>query len=334
MEISMEQHIPKGALGGQAVLEGIMMKGPGGYSTAVRLPDQKICVKFHQYKTYGEKHPFFKIPFIRGIANFVEALVLGMKTLTYSSSFFEEDEEETKADRLFKDIFKDKAESVLLGITVVISIALALGLFMFLPAGIAEFLGKWISNRYVLSLIEGIIRLAVFILYVALIAQMDDIHRLFMYHGAEHKTINCYEAGVELKPENVRKHTRYHKRCGTSFIFVVMIVSIIVFMFITAEQVWLRLLLRLLLVPVVAGISYEFIRMAGRSDSSFWTVLSVPGMLVQKLTTREPDDQMIQVAIVAVEAVLYGPAYVDAVNEAQGIELPSEELEIDDLEGF
>lgn len=330
----MEQRLPKGSLGGQAVLEGIMMKGPGGYSTAVRLPDSKICVKFHKYKSYGEKYPVFKIPFIRGIANFVEALALGMKTLTYSSSFFEEDEEETKADRLFKDIFKDKAEDVLLGITVIISVVLALGLFMFIPAGIAELLGRWISNHFVLSLIEGIIRLGIFLAYVALIAQMEDIHRLFMYHGAEHKTINCYEAGDELKPENVKQYTRYHKRCGTSFIFFVMIVSIIVFMFITAEQMWLRFLLRLLLVPVVAGISYELIRMAGRSDGGFWSIISVPGMWVQKLTTREPDEDMIQVAIVAVEAVLYGKAYADAVNDAQGIVLPNSELEIDDLEGF
>ena len=166
------------------------------------------------------------------------------------------------------------------------------------------------------------------------IAQMEDIHRLFMYHGAEHKTINCYEAGEELKPENVKKHTRYHKRCGTSFIFFVMIVSIIVFMFITAEQMWLRFLLRLLLVPVVAGISYELIRMAGRSDGGFWSIISVPGMWVQKLTTREPDEDMIQVAIVAVEAVLYGKAYADAVNDAQGIVLPNAELEVEDLEGF
>ncbi len=330
----MEQHIPKGTLGGQAVLEGIMMKGPGGYSTAVRLPDKKICVKFHKYKSYGERHPIFKIPFLRGIANFVEALTLGMKTLTYSSSFFEDDEEETKADKLFKDIFKDKAEDVILGITVVISIALALALFMFIPAGIAEFLGKWITNHFVISLIEGIIRLAIFLLYVLLIAQMDDIHRLFMYHGAEHKTINCYEAGKELKPENVIRHSRYHKRCGTSFIFFVMIVSIIVFMFITAEEMWLRLLLRLLLIPVVAGISYELIRLAGRHDGVFWDILSRPGMWVQKLTTREPDEEMIQVAIVAVEAVLYGPEYADAVNEAQGIKLPTAELDIDDLEGF
>ena len=220
----MEKRLPKGTLGGQAVLEGIMMKGPGGYSTAVRTPDKKICVNLKQYKSFGDKYSIFKIPFIRGIVNFIEALTLGMKTLTYSSSFFEDDEEESKADRLFKDIFKDKAESVLIGLTVFVSVIIALGLFMFLPAGIAEFFGKWINSHVVVSLIEGVLRLAVFLLYVWLIAKMDDIHRMFMYHGAEHKTINCYEAGDELTPENVKKHTRYHKRCGTSFIFIVMII--------------------------------------------------------------------------------------------------------------
>lgn len=329
----MEKRLPKGTLGGQAVLEGIMMKGPVGYSTAVRTPDQKICVNLKKYKNVGDKYPLLKLPFIRGIVNFVEALTLGMKTLTYSSAFYE-DEEETAADRVFKDIFKDKAESILIGITVIISIVIALGLFMFLPAGIAEFLGKWIKSHIIISLIEGILRLTIFLLYVWLIAKMDDIHRMFMYHGAEHKTINCYESGDELTPENVKRHSRYHKRCGTSFIFIVMIVSIFVFMFITAENVWIRLVLRLLLIPVVAGISYEFIRMAGRSDSAFFNVLSRPGMWVQKLTTREPDEEMIQVAIVAVEAVIYGKEYVNAVNDAQGISPMQTEYEIDDLDAF
>jgi uncharacterized protein YqhQ len=190
---------------------------------------------------------------------------------------------------------------------------------MLLPAGIAEFIGKWVGNRIVLSIIEGVIRLAIFILYVLLIAQMEDIKRVFMYHGAEHKTINCYEAGDALTPENVAKHSRYHKRCGTSFLFIVMIVSIFVFMFINAEQMWLRFLLRLILIPVVAGISYEFIRLAGRSDNGIVNVLSKPGMWVQKITTKNPDEEMIQVAIVSVESVLYGKEYADAVNEAQGI---------------
>jgi uncharacterized protein YqhQ len=167
--------------------------------------------------------------------------------------------------------------------------------------------------------IEGVIRLAIFIAYVLLISQMEDIKRVFMYHGAEHKTINCYEAGEALTPENVAKHSRYHKRCGTSFLFIVMIVSIFVFMFINAEQMWLRFLLRLILIPVVAGISYEFIRLAGRSDNAVINVLSKPGMWVQKITTKNPEEEMIQVAIVSVESVLYGREYVDAVNEAQGI---------------
>jgi uncharacterized protein YqhQ len=199
------------------------------------------------------------------------------------------------------------------------SIILAVALFMLLPAGIAEFIGKWVNNRVLLSVIEGVIRLAIFILYVLLISQMEDIKRVFMNHGAEHKTINCYEAGDALTPENVAKHSRYHKRCGTSFLFIVMIVSIFVFMFINAEQMWLRFLLRLILIPVVAGISYEFIRLAGRSDNAVINVLSKPGMWVQKITTKNPDEEMIQVAIVSVESVLYGKEYADAVNEAQGI---------------
>ena len=175
------------------------------------------------------------------------------------------------------------------------------------------------ESRILLSVIEGVIRLAIFLIYVVLISQMEDIKRVFMYHGAEHKTINCYESGDELTPENVAKHSRYHKRCGTSFLFVVMVISILVFMLITAEQMWLRFVLRLLLIPVIAGISYEFIRLAGRTDNPIMNVLSKPGMWIQKLTTKEPAEEMIQVAIISVESVLYGKPYVDAVNQAQGI---------------
>ncbi|MGN0153782.1 MAG: DUF1385 domain-containing protein [Lachnospiraceae bacterium] len=315
----MEERLPKGTLGGQAVIEGVMMKGPESYSVAVRKPDQKIEVKLEKYQSFGDKHTFCKVPFIRGVVNFTESLVVGMKTLTYSSSFYEEDEVETKADKLFKDIFKEKAESVIIGFTVLLSVIIAVALFMLLPAALAEFIGKWVSSHVLLSVIEGVIRLIIFIIYVVLISQMEDIRRVFMYHGAEHKTINCYEAGESLTPENVAKHSRYHKRCGTSFLFIVMIVSIFVFMFITAEQMWLRFLLRLLLIPVIAGISYEFIRMAGRKDNAFFNILSKPGMWVQRLTTKEPEEEMIQVAIISVEAVLYGKPYADAVNEAQGI---------------
>ena len=315
----MEKRLPIGALGGQAVMEGVMMKGPKRYSIAVRTPDQKINVKLVRYKTAGEKHSLLKLPFIRGVVNFWESLTVGMRTLAYSSSFYEQKEEETKADRIFKDIFKEHADNVLNGLTVILSIIIAVALFMLLPAGIGEFLGKWIKSRVLLSVIEGLLRLTIFLVYIALISQMEDIKRVFMYHGAEHKTINCYESGDELTPENIARHSRYHKRCGTSFLFLVMIISIFVFMFITAENVWIRLLLRILLIPVVASLSYEFIRLAGKSDSAILNALSKPGMWVQMLTTKEPDEEMIEVAIISVEAVLYGKSYVDAVNEAQGI---------------
>lgn len=321
----MEERLPKGTLGGQAVLEGVMMKGPKRYAVAVRKPDQKIEVKLEEYESIGERFAFCKIPFIRGVVNFAESLVIGMQTLTYSSSFYEEEEEETKVDKMFKEVFKEKAESVIIGFTVLVSVVIAIALFMMLPAFLAEFTGKYIENNMLVAVIEGFIRLFIFLLYVVLIAQMNDIKRVFMYHGAEHKTINCYEAGEDLTPENVAKHKRYHKRCGTSFLFVVMIVSIFVFMFIQAEQMWMRFLLRLVLVPVVASISYEFIRFAGRSDSFFFNLLSQPGMWVQKLTTKEPTEEMIQVAIISVEATLFGKPYVKAVNEAQGIFVDEEE---------
>lgn len=319
----MEERLPKGTLGGQAVMEGIMMKGKDSYSVAIRRPDKKIEISLNQYHSFGERHGIAGIPFVRGVVNFAESLSIGMKTLNYSSSFYEE--EETKADELFRDIFKEKAEDAMIGFTIFCSVILAVALFMLLPAGISELLAKWITNHYLLALIEGVIRLVIFIVYVLLISQMEDIKRVFMYHGAEHKTINCYESEDALTPENVAKHSRYHKRCGTSFLFIVMIISILVFMFITAEQMWMRFLLRLILIPVIAGVSYEFIRMAGRSDNVFFDILSKPGMWVQQLTTKEPDEDMIQVAIVSVEAVLYGKDYVKAVNEAQGIGVPVKE---------
>ena len=315
----MEERLPKGTLGGQAVIEGVMMKGKDSYSVAIRKPDQKIEVKLQKYQSFGDKHKWAKIPFLRGVVNFAESMVVGMKTLSYSSSFYEEEEEETKADKLIKEVFKEKAEGVIMGLTLFLSVILAIALFMMLPAAIGEFIGKWIDNRLLLSLIEGIIRLLIFIIYVVLISQMEDIRRVFMYHGAEHKTINCYESGDELTPDNVAKHSRYHKRCGTSFLFIVMVVSILIFMFITADQMWLRFVLRLLLIPVVAGISYEFIKLAGKSDNAVMNILSKPGMWIQRLTTKEPDEEMIQVAIISVESVLYGKPYVDAVNEAQGL---------------
>ena len=304
-------------IGGQAVLEGVMMRNHDKYAIAVRKPDQTIDVKLETYLPLGERIAFFKLPFIRGIFSFVESMVIGMRTLTYSAEFYEEEGEETVADKVVQKVFKERAEAVVTFITVLVAIAIAIGLFMLLPAFLVQFLGKVISNHYVLAVIEGLVRMLIFLAYVLLISQMKDIKRTFMYHGAEHKTINCLESGEELTPENVLKHSRYHKRCGTSFIFVVMIISIVVFMFIDTTSTVRRMVYRVLLVPVIAGISYEFIMLAGRSDSKLMNTLSKPGMWVQRLTTKEPDYSMAEVAIASVEAVLDWRAYLDAMKRGQ-----------------
>ncbi len=304
-------------IGGQAVIEGVMMKGPDKYAIAVRKPDNDIEVQVNNYKSFGDRHKICRVPIIRGVVNFVESLFIGVKTLMYSADFYEEDEPEEKKvkaqdDKRDKD--KESSDTGYMIFTVVISLVIAIGLFMLLPAYLVTFLGKYIESNIILNLIEGILRLLIFIIYVVCISMMKDIKRTFMYHGAEHKTINCLEAGEELTPENVKKHTRYHKRCGTSFLFYVVIISIIVFIFVNTDTVWLRLISRLLLVPVIAGLSYEFIRFAGRSDSKLSYILSVPGMWVQKLTTKEPDLDMIEVAIKSVEGVIDWHEYIECVR--------------------
>lgn len=304
-------------IGGQAVIEGVMMRNYDKYAIAVRKPDQTIDVKVEDYLPIGERIAFFKLPFIRGIFSFVESLVIGMRTLTYSAEFYEDEEEESVADQVVQKVFKEKAESVITFLTVLVAIVIAIGLFMLLPAFLVQLLEKAIPNHYVLAVIEGVIRMLIFLAYVVLISQMEDIKRTFMYHGAEHKTINCLEEGDDLTPENVLKHSRYHKRCGTSFIFVVMIISIVVFMFIDTPSTLLRMVYRVLLVPVIAGISYEFIMLAGRSDSKLMNTLSKPGMWVQRLTTKEPDLAMAEVAIASVEAVLDWRAYLDAMRRGE-----------------
>ena len=283
-------------IGGQAVIEGVMMKNKEKYAIAVRKPDKEIEVKTETYRPAADKGLFFRLPIIRGVFNFVESLVIGVKTLTYSASFY--DEEETK-----KDDEKKKNDSVMIFFTVALSIVLAVGLFMLLPAFLASLLDDYIKSHILLGLIEGVIRLFIFLLYVFLISRMEDIKRTFMYHGAEHKSINCLEAGKELTVENVMVSSRFHKRCGTSFLFIVMIVSILVFMCIDSKTIWLRLLLRVLLVPVIAGISYEFIRYAGSHENACANALSKPGLWVQRLTTLEPTPDMTEVAIKAVEGV-------------------------------
>ncbi|MFW5669795.1 MAG: DUF1385 domain-containing protein, partial [Acetivibrio ethanolgignens] len=257
-----------------------------------------------------EKYSIFKYPILRGVGAFVESMAVGMKTLTYSASFYEEEEEKpSPLEETVGKVFKEKAESVVMGITVAVSILLAVAIFMILPFFIAEYFSKLTDNVTLLALVEGLIRVAIFLLYVVAISQMQDIKRVFMYHGAEHKTINCVENGKELTVENVRTQSRYHKRCGTSFLFIVMFISIFFFMVIRVDNAVLRMLLRILLVPVIAGVSYEFIRLAGRSDNAVVHLLSKPGMWLQSLTTREPENDMIEVAIQSVEAVFDWRAY-------------------------
>lgn len=296
-------------IGGQAVLEGIMMKGPDSYALAVRKPDKEIDVQVTPYKSLGEKHKPANIPIVRGVINFIESLYIGMSTLMKSSEYFEEEEEDKpkKANSA-----GDKASLVF---TLIVSLAIAIGVFMLLPAFIAKLIFSEETSSILVNLTEGVMRLVIFLLYVVLISKMEDIKRTFMYHGAEHKTINCLEAGDDLTVENVRKHTRFHKRCGTSFVFIVMIVSIVVFMFVRTDTMWLRLLSRVLLIPVIAGISYEFIRYAGRHNNACSRILSQPGLWVQRLTTKEPDDSMIEVAIKSVEAVIDWHEYVRCVRE-------------------
>ena len=289
-------------IGGQAVLEGIMMKNKNTYSVAVRLPDGKIVVDKQDVSDSPAGGVLGKIPFIRGIFNFVDSLVLGMKTLTYSASFYEE-EEETKADGLLNKIFKEKTEDVVMGFTVFVSILLAIGLFMFLPYFISELAAKWISNDSLIAIIEGVVRIVIFLLYVVLISLMKDIKRLYQYHGAEHKCINCIESGRTLTVRNVMYCSRLHRRCGTSFMLIVMCISIILFFFIRTDSMVLRMVYRLLLIPVIAGISYEILRLGGKSDNIFVRIISAPGMWLQRLTTREPEPEMVEVAIAAIEKV-------------------------------
>ncbi len=280
-------------------MEGVMMKNKDVYAVAVRKPDKEIDVQVFHVNKSGER--FKKIPILRGVEVFITSLVVGMKTLTYSASFFEEEEEEP---------LSEKKEKALMTGTIILSVLLAIGLFMVTPYLISLAFGKIISSVTVLAVIEGIMRLVIFFIYIAFISRLEDIQRVFMYHGAEHKCINCIEHGQELTVENVRKASRLHKRCGTSFLLIVMIVSVIFFVFIRIESPVWRLVIRLLLIPVIAGVSYEFLKFAGRSNNAVINFLSKPGLWLQKMTTKEPDDSMIEVGIASVEAVFDWKAFL------------------------
>ena len=299
-------------VGGQAVMEGVMMKNREAYAVAVRKPDQTIETKVSEYNGTIKNKKIRKLPIIRGVINFVESLYLGMSTLMFSASFFEDEEEEAakkKRESMTKEESKaleekeKKQEKALMGGTVAFSIILALAIFFALPYFLSGFFRRVIDSETLIALLEGVIRLVIFVAYIAIISLTPDIKRTFMYHGAEHKCINCIEHGLELNVENVRASSKQHKRCGTSFLLIVMLISIVFFMFIRVDSGVLRLLLRLLLIPVIAGVSYEFIRLAGRYDNWFVNLLSQPGLWMQRLTTKEPSDDMIEVGIAAVNAV-------------------------------
>lgn len=302
-------------IGGQAVMEGIMMRNGSEYSVAVRKENGEIEVKKETYKGVGSKCKLFRLPFIRGIFSFVDSLVLGMKSLNYSVSLFMEDGEEEEPGRFEKWLqkkFGDKAEKVIMDLTMVISIILAMGIFMVFPTWVSTLMKPLLGNGIWMALFEGVLRIAIFIAYVGLISLMPDIKRTYMYHGAEHKCINCIEHGMPLTVENVMKSSKEHKRCGTSFLLIVMVISILFFLVIRPETLWLRLVSRILLIPVIAGVSFEFLRLAGNSDNPVVNLLSKPGLMLQGLTTKEPDEKMAEVAICAVEAVFDWKAYEEA----------------------
>ena len=296
-------------IGGQAVMEGVMMKNGDDYAIAVRTPDQKIVVENFVSAGLFKNKTVKNIPVIRGVVNFIESLTLGMKALTYSASFFEDEEEKKEQN--------EKKENFVMGLTVAFSVVLAVGIFMILPYGISLLFEKVFTSHWVIALLEGVLRLLIFLGYVAGISLMPDIKRVYMYHGTEHKCINCIESGLDLNVENVRKSSRLHKRCGTSFLLIVMLISILFFMFIQVDQGALRLILRILLIPVIAGVSYEFIRLAGRSDNPIVNIFSKPGLMLQKITTQEPQDDMIEVAIASVEAVFDWKGYVEKIRQEE-----------------
>ena len=298
-------------IGGQAVLEGIMMKNKDQYAVAVRKPDGEIEVEVEHYHGIIHGSKLLNIPFIRGVFQFLDSLILGMRCLNFSASFYEDEEaKETAADKAFQKMFKDKADKVFSGIVMLFSLVLAIGIFMVLPYFVTSLFETYIRSASFMAIIEGALRIVIFVGYVLSISLMKDIRRVYMYHGAEHKCINCIEKGAPLTVKEVMRSSKQHRRCGTSFLLFVMFVSVVLFFFIRVENPAYRILLRVALIPVIAGISYEIIRLAGKSNNILVRIISAPGMWLQRLTTKEPDESMVEVAIAAVEAVFDWKAYL------------------------
>ncbi|HHW57433.1 MAG TPA: DUF1385 domain-containing protein [Clostridia bacterium] len=293
-------------IGGQAVIEGVMMRGHKSVATAVRKGDE-IIVKKEYVTPLTRKNKFFSLPFIRGTFALFDSLIIGIKSLTYSAELFEEEESSqnsSKLDSFLQKLFGDKLNDVLMYFSVIISLILSIVIFFIGPTYVADYMKLFTKNTIIINFVEGLLRVIIFLLYLVLISQMKDIKRIFEYHGAEHKAIHCLEHEEELTVENARKYTTLHPRCGTNFLFIVMIVSIIVFSFLKWPTFYIRILSRILLLPVVAGISYEVIKLAGRSDNKIVAAFVYPGLLLQRLTTREPDDSQLQVAIASLKSVL------------------------------
>lgn len=286
-------------VGGQAVIEGVMMRGQMGQATAIRTPNKQIKVDFKKIIPITKKYAFLNIPFIRGIFVLIDSLSTGISTLNYSASFFEDDEKESKFELWLKERFGDKSNELIIGVTMIFSFIMALGLFVALPTGIASLFNVFKLHPIILNLIEAIIRIVILLLYMYFISRMEDIYRVFQYHGAEHKTIFCYEANEELTVENVKRFNRFHPRCGTNFLFLIMFVSIIIFTFTGWGNFFERLVLRVVMIPVVSGITYELIKWLGKSNNILSKAVSYPGLKLQELTTKEPDNDQIEVAIAA-----------------------------------
>ncbi|WP_084554824.1 DUF1385 domain-containing protein [Eubacterium xylanophilum] len=291
-------------IGGQAVIEGVMMRNKSRYAVAVRKSDGTIETNTYSCGEQNDNSKVAKIPLVRGVAAFIESLKIGMKSLDVAASFLEEEEEKIEKDG------EKKGSGIAEGLIMIVAIIFALGIFVLFPFWVSEKLTKYIASVQLRGLIEGVLRVALFVIYVKLISLMNDIKRVFMYHGAEHKCINCIENGLPLNVENARKQTTFHKRCGTTFLLWIMLISILFFMFISFDNVFMRMGLRIVLVPVIAGISYEFLRLAGRNESKILDILSKPGFWMQSLTTKEPDDEMLEVAIASVNAVFDWRAFL------------------------
>ena len=324
-------------IGGQAVIEGVMMKNQDRYAVAVRTQSGEIEVALEEYESFAPARILTRIPFIRGIFNFIDSLILGTKTLTYSASFYEEvDEKHKQKEKPVDRALKDHSQKVLSVISVIFSVVIAVALFILLPLYLSQLLKRWLNYPdTTIAIFEGVIRVLIFVLYIVFISLMRDIRRVFMYHGAEHKCINCIEKGRPLTVQNVRESSRLHKRCGTSFLFYVVFISVILFIFIRVNDPIMRVIVRVLLIPVIAGISYEIIRLAGRSNNILILLLSAPGFWLQRMTTREPEDAMIEVGIASVEAVFDWREYLqkefgydpDALQETPAAEPVAETYE-------